>query len=135
VPIRLPRRGGRFLFPGVFLLFGNGIAAAAIYGKTLRPRSTGTAWLETLIGEVAAILLVSLIPKRSFFVRVRGRTMNVAFAVALLGGYVVAASAGAFAAVGFTFGGIAAVAYWTAQPRTIRHLVARLQREGVIEKP
>jgi len=119
----------------LFLLFGNGLAAAAIYGKTLHPRSTGTAWLETAIGELAAILLVSLMPKRAFFVRLRGRTMNLAFAMALLAGYIVAASAGAFAAVGFIFGGIASVIYWTGHPRTIRHLVARLQREGPVQKP
>jgi hypothetical protein len=128
-PVPRPPFGGRLFYPALLLLFGNGIAAAAIYGGNLHAKTTAAAWFQVIIGEVLGIVAVTLLPRRIFLVRVRRLTLNFAMAVPLLGGYLGAAVAGVFPALGIVFGGIAAVMFWTVHPSSVRHLVRRVERE------
>jgi hypothetical protein len=129
-PVPRPPFGGRFFWPGLLIVFGNGVAAAAIFGGALHAKSPGRAWLEAVAAEAAAVAIVTALPKRIFLVRVRRITLNFAMPVPLIGAYIAGPVFGVPAAIGFVFAGMAAVMYWTAHPRSVRHLVQRLKREG-----
>ncbi len=133
-PLPRPPFGGRLFYPTLVIFFGNGIIAAAIYGDALHVKNRGTTWLGAIAAQVAAIVIVSALPKRIFLVRARRLTLNFALVVPPVGAYITAPIFGVTPAIGFVVAGVAAVMFWTVHPSSVRHLVRRLEREGLLPR-
>jgi hypothetical protein len=108
-----PPLAARLIVPGLFLALGNGFAAAAIYGHDFHAKSALAGWLAAIAAEVSALVIVSVCRNWLFGFRVRGRLVNLGFAIGFVGAWVLA-TVSIPAAIGFIFSAVAGSIYWAA---------------------